>query len=159
MSEIQATNTTTETERYIVDGTNVRDTMTGRIAKFEHTGVAQIGADWLNGPDATPEDYIWTEPEDEKEPCPYPWCEAEHDILDTGCGGSDLHNKVFERAGIRFDFVLDERPDAPARTYINWTDCFEAEFTPDQLGRINDIAAALIVGKAAFEQFVQEVTE
>lgn len=45
--------------RYIVIDTDVYDRETGMVAKFEHTGVAQIGADWLNGPDATPEDYEW----------------------------------------------------------------------------------------------------
>lgn len=51
-----------KTVRYVVDGTNIVDRETGRLAKFAHAGVAQIGADWLNGPDATPEDYEWTEP-------------------------------------------------------------------------------------------------
>ncbi|REJ06281.1 hypothetical protein DY023_06530 [Microbacterium bovistercoris] len=86
--------------------------------------------------------------------CAYGWCEEDHDDC---TGNPDIHSRSFTRGGIRFDFVLDERPDAPARTYINWMDMFEEEFTPEQLGRINEIAAALIVGKAAFEQFVQQV--
>lgn len=48
--------------RYVVIGTDVRDRETGRHAKFQNAGVAQIGAAWLNGPDATPEDYEWSVP-------------------------------------------------------------------------------------------------
>lgn len=47
-------------ERYTVEGTNILDRETWRIARFQNPGVAQIGADWLNGPEATPEDYEWT---------------------------------------------------------------------------------------------------
>lgn len=50
---------TTTDARYIVIGTDVHDRQTGRIAKFQNAGVAQIGADWLNTPEATPEDYEW----------------------------------------------------------------------------------------------------
>lgn len=59
MSIIHATNSATEA-RYVVTGTNILDRETGLIAKFQNSGVAQLGADWLNGPDATPEDYVWT---------------------------------------------------------------------------------------------------
>lgn len=48
--------------RYVVVGTDIRDNATGRVARFQNKPIAQIGADWLNGPpDATPEDYTWTD--------------------------------------------------------------------------------------------------
>lgn len=147
MTIVQSTNPET---RYVVDETDVLDVQIGRRAKFQNAGVAQIGADWLNSADGEPESYDWTTP------CPYDWCEEDHT---HGASVSGLHSKLFERAGIRFDFVLDEQPDAHTRTYINWTDCFEEEFAPTDLGRLNDIAAAIIVGKAAFEQFVEEVSK
>ncbi|MGB3733155.1 hypothetical protein [Microbacterium sp.] len=50
-----------EQPRYVVTGTDVLDRESGRLAKFGNAGVAQLGADWLNGPDATPEDYVWSE--------------------------------------------------------------------------------------------------
>lgn len=51
--------TPSRAKRYTVQGTNIFDRESGRIARFQNSGVAQIGADWLNGPDATPEDYEW----------------------------------------------------------------------------------------------------
>ncbi|WP_344819393.1 hypothetical protein [Microbacterium soli] len=87
--------------------------------------------------------------------CPYDWCENMHDRV----FGTETHTKEFVRGAVRFDFVLDEHPDAKARTYINWTDMFEMEFTPDNLDDLNTLAADIIVGKAAFEQFVEEVSK
>ncbi|MCK3768553.1 hypothetical protein MZK47_02560 [Microbacterium aerolatum] len=60
MNDATSVPLTTDT-RYIVTGTDVLDRDTGRIARFQNAGVAQIGADWLNTPDATPEDYEWTD--------------------------------------------------------------------------------------------------
>lgn len=51
---------TSDGARYLVVGTDIHDRESGRVAKFQHAGVAQIGADWLNGPDGTPESYDWT---------------------------------------------------------------------------------------------------
>lgn len=53
MSTIQTT------DRFAVVGTSIHDREADRIARFQNAGVAQLGADWLNGPDATPEDYEW----------------------------------------------------------------------------------------------------
>lgn len=50
---------TTKRTRYVVVGTSVYDGEADRIARFQNAGVAQIGADWLNTLDATPEDYEW----------------------------------------------------------------------------------------------------
>lgn len=52
---------TSSAARYFVLGTDVYDSDTRRVAKFQHAAVARLGADWLNGPDATPEDYEWSE--------------------------------------------------------------------------------------------------
>lgn len=49
-------------ERYIAQGTDILDRETSRVAKFQHTQAAQIGAAWMNTPDATPGDYEWTAP-------------------------------------------------------------------------------------------------
>lgn len=61
MNEATSVPPTSDTARYIVVGTNVYDREADRIARFQHAGTAEIGADWLNSPDATPEDYEWTE--------------------------------------------------------------------------------------------------
>ncbi|MBO0979903.1 hypothetical protein [Microbacterium sp. SD291] len=60
MSIISDTSAQVETPRYIVVATDVLDQETGLIAKFQHAEVARLGAEWLNTPDATPEDYEWT---------------------------------------------------------------------------------------------------
>lgn len=49
----------TTDNRYVVEGTDVRDLEQGRRARFVHAEAAQLGADWLNGTDATPDDYEW----------------------------------------------------------------------------------------------------
>jgi hypothetical protein len=64
MNDATSVPLTTDTLRYVVIGTDVFDREADRIARFQNAGVAQIGADWLNSPDATPEDYEWTSAED-----------------------------------------------------------------------------------------------
>lgn len=58
MSTIQTTENAAAT-RYVVVDAEVRDLELGRIARFEHPEAARLGADWLNGPDATADDYAW----------------------------------------------------------------------------------------------------
>lgn len=59
MKDVTSVTPATEKARYVVVGTGIHDRQADRIARFQNAGVAQIGADWLNGPDASPEDYEW----------------------------------------------------------------------------------------------------
>lgn len=56
----ESTTTTSETvRRYIALDADVYDEETGLIAGFPDAEQARFGAEWLNGPDATPGDYHW----------------------------------------------------------------------------------------------------
>lgn len=88
--------------------------------------------------------------------CQYDWCAFEHSEF---AGTADIHIREFRHGPVEFDFVLDDGADAEARTYISWTTIIEEEFAGDRLQEINDYAAALIVGKAAFDRFVEEVSK
>lgn len=88
---------------------------------------------------------------------------TEHDWCDMGDGSGGhadfpgMHRKPFHRGPLRLDFIVDNEEDGG--TYISWNDTIDITFGPDDLGRLNTIAADLIVAKAAFEQFVEEVSK
>lgn len=88
--------------------------------------------------------------------CAYGWC----DMGDDAGGHADfpgMHRKRFHRGPLRLDFIVDNEEDGG--TYISWNDTIDITFGPDDLGRLNSIAADLIVAKAAFDQFVEEVSK
>ncbi len=88
--------------------------------------------------------------------CPeHDWCDINHaDPANT----PGLHRKTFERGAVRFDFFVDDLDDDNP-VYLSWCDSFDEEFTPATLYELNTLAASIIVGKAAFELFVAEVTQ
>ena len=134
---------TTTDARYIVIGTDVHDRQTGRIAKFQNAGVAQSGADWLNTPEATPEDYEWDRA------CDHAWCEEDHG---EWTGNSTIHSKAYERGMVRFAFIVNEDTDD---IYVLWVDHMEARLDSDA---VSSLAADLVHARAAFEEFRSEIS-
>lgn len=133
---------TTSPTRYIVNGTDVHDSEAGQIAKFQHAGVAQIATDWLNTPEATPEDYEWVSP------CAHAWCEDDHA---EWTGNTSIHAKAYERGMVRFDFVVNE---ATNDIYISWVDNMEDRL---DLDAVSSLSADVVYARAAFEEFLSEI--
>lgn len=81
--------------------------------------------------------------------CAHAWCDVNH------VEAPGLHIREWVRGRVRLDFVLEEKT---GETSISWVDVLDLSFTSDQLEGVDEIAAALIAGRAEFEVFAAEVT-